>query len=87
MIGQNCVNLNYKLMEFSLILENFPERSWLRAGVYFVQSLPVNSNGKLLRREITKTAIELFEAAKLSDPDIRSYVSDIPEAFRKLIWV
>lgn len=70
---------------FAHFREPFPRRLWLRAGVYFVKSK--TGTGKLLRREITKTASQLFEKTKHNDPDIQSYVSDIPEAFRKLIWI
>lgn len=73
-------------LNFSFLrLDNFPRRLWLRAGVYFVESLPKTGTGKLVRREIIKIATKLYEEAKHNDPDIQSYASDIPEAFRKLI--
>ena len=67
------------------ILEKFPKRSWLRAGVYFVESLPKTNNGKLVPREITKMASEMFEELKQKDTDIQLYLADIPLEFRKLI--
>lgn len=78
------ISLNFPFKYFS---DHFPKRLWLRAGIYFVESLPKTGSGKLVRREIAKVAIKMFEEAKESDPNIRSYVSDIPEAFRKLIWI
>lgn len=66
-------------------LEHFPNQTRLRAGVYFVDSLPKTSNGKLVHREITKLASEMFDVAKQSDPEIQSYFSDIPAEFEKLI--
>lgn len=76
-----CVDIFFILTH----TDNFPKRSWLRAGVYFVDSLAKTSNGKLVRREITKIAIELFNAAKQSDAEIQSYFSDIPTEFKKII--
>lgn len=72
---------------FFIPTDHFPKRLWLRAGVYFVESFPKTGSGKLMRGEITKIVREMFENVKQNDPDIRSYVSDIPEAFRKLIWI
>lgn len=65
--------------------EHFPSRSRLRGGVYLVESLPTTHNGKLIRRQITELATEMFKTAKENDPDIQSYLKDIPEEFRKLI--
>lgn len=39
---------------------------WLRGGVYFVEQLPMTVSGKILRREVTKRAAELYE----KNPDI-----------------
>lgn len=68
-----------------IIVETFPKRSRLRGGVYFVDSLEKNLNGKLMRKTVTEMATALFKAAKNNDPDIQSYLQDIPEEFRKMI--
>lgn len=39
---------------------------WLRGGVYFVDDLPMTPTGKIIRREATKQAIELFK----KNPDV-----------------
>lgn len=70
---------------FIIFLEKFPSRSRLRGGVYFVDSLPNTHSGKLIRRKITEIATDMFKAAKSSDPDVQSYLREIPEEFRKLI--
>lgn len=67
------------------MIDRFPKRSWLRAGVYFVESLPKTGSGKLVRREITKMATEMFEKAKRNDPNIQSYFLDIALEFRNII--
>lgn len=66
-------------------IEKFPIRSRLRGGVYFVDSLPKTFTGKPIRKEIVEIAAQRFKSIKESDPDIQSYLSDIPEKFRKLI--
>lgn len=65
-------------------IEKFPIRSRLRGGVCFVDSLP-KATGKPIRKEIVEIAAQRFKSIKESDPDIQSYLSDIPEEFRKLI--
>lgn len=57
----------------------------LRGGVYFVDSLPRTKNGKLLRKEITDIATEMFRAIMDTDADIQSHLSEIPLEFRKLV--
>lgn len=42
------------------------DRYKLRAGVYFVDSIPTTVSGKLLRRIVKETATELFNDQKLS---------------------
>lgn len=56
-----------------------------RGGVYFVDSLPRTKNGKLLRKEITDVATELFQSIMDTDADIQAHLSEIPTEFRKLI--
>lgn len=67
-------------------LDHFPQRSRLRAGVYFMDSLPKLPSGKPDRRKIIELATNLFQTAKDNDLTIKSFLSDdIPEEFRKLI--
>lgn len=75
-------------MQFSIffsVLENFPSRLKLRGGVYFVDALPRTKNGKLLRKEITDVATEMFRAIMDTDADIQLHLAEIPEEFRKLV--
>ena len=58
---------------------------WLRGGVYFVDSLPKTPSGKVIRGKVTELATEIFHKAGINDPDIQSYIADIPEYVRKLI--
>ena len=68
-----------------MTIENFPNGLKLRGGVYFVDSLPKTPSAKFIRKEITDTVKKLFNAAKESDPLIQSYLSDIPDEYRRLI--
>lgn len=43
------------------VADYFADHYKLRGGVYFVDSFPFNTNGKLLRRKVTELAIGLFE--------------------------
>lgn len=81
-----CENYRKKFVFLFVNSETLPKRSWLRGGVYFVDSLSKTNNGKLLRREITKIASKMFREAKQNnDPEIESYLSDLPIEFRQLI--
>lgn len=66
-------------------IAKFADNLKLRGGVYFVDSLSKTDTGKFRQRDITKLAAELFSRAKISDPDIQSYLLDIPEEFRTII--
>lgn len=68
-----------------LDVENFPDRYKLRAGVYFVDSIPRTPSGKPLRRVIVESTTEMFKTAMECDAELRSYIEDIPEELRKLI--
>lgn len=68
-----------------LLLENFPTGLHLRAGIYFVDSLPKTHSGKFIRKEITEMLKKMFIAAKENDPLIQSYLSDIPDNYKRLI--
>lgn len=48
-----------------MVAVHFADHYQLRGGVYFVDSLPTTPSGKLLRRKVTETAIELFNARKI----------------------
>lgn len=65
--------------------ENFPNGLKLRGGVYFVDSLPKTHSGKFIRKEITHMLKKLFDELKSSDPLIQSYLSDIPDDYKRLI--
>lgn len=69
----------------SLKKENFPNGLKLRAGVYFVDSLPKTPSGKFIRKQITDVIQKLFNAAKDSDPILQGYLSDIPDDYKRLI--
>lgn len=71
---------------FRYFVENFPERAKPRGGVYFVDKLLKNHNGKLIRREISKYATQQFRLARENDAELRSYLEDIPEEFRAVIY-
>lgn len=49
------------------------DRFKLRGGVYFVDEIPSNLNGKILRRMVRETAKKLFEA-KRQTVDFRKYL-------------
>lgn len=61
-------------------------RSKPRGGVYFVDELPKNQNGKLLRGQITKLAMQWFKVALETDAELQSYLADIPEDSRATIY-
>lgn len=65
---------------------NFPNRAKPRGGVYFVDKLPKNHNGKLIRSEISHYATEQFRTARENDAELQSYLADIPEEFRAIIY-
>lgn len=65
--------------------ENFSDGLKLRAGVYFVDTLPRTHNGKLMRNKATKMAEEKFIIAMGNDPDVRNHLFDISVGYRKLI--
>lgn len=67
------------------IIENFADGLKLRGGVYFVDSIPKTPTGKFVRKQATEIATKLFETAKNTDKDVRQYLLDIPENFRKII--
>lgn len=80
------LSLNNKyLLIYIFYLDNFPNRYKLRAGVYFVDSIPKTHTGKHIRGQATKLATQLFDKLKENDPVIKLFLSDIPEQFRKLI--
>lgn len=67
-------------------LDKFPDRSWLRGGVYFVESLAKTHNGKVVKREVTQLAQKLFERAlKTNDEMVLASLSVIPDEYRRLI--
>lgn len=68
-----------------MISEKFSDRLKLRGGVYFTESLPKTKTGKLRREAITKLAADMFKAAIHTDPDIQSYLTDIPSQSMKLM--
>lgn len=76
---------NARILFSNFLLEKFPHRSRIRGGVYFVEALPKTPTGKPIRREIAEIATGRFQSMKETDPDIKSYLMDIPEEFRKLI--
>lgn len=45
-----------------LVASNFTDSRRLRGGVYFVESLPTTPSGKILRREVMKSAMDLYKA-------------------------
>lgn len=47
-----------------MFLEHFADHYKLRGGVYFVDSLPTTLSGKVLRRKVKETAIELYKEYK-----------------------
>lgn len=47
----------------NLVAENFIDQKKLRGGVYFVNSFPMTSSGKVLRREVKKLATDLGQSA------------------------
>lgn len=53
--------------------------------MYFAESLPKTMTGKLRREAVTKLAANLFREAVRSDPDIQSYLADIPDRAMKLM--
>lgn len=67
------------------LIENFPNGLKLRGGVYFVDSLPKTPSGKYIRKEITEMLKKMFNATKENDPLIQSYLSDIPDNYKRLI--
>lgn len=67
-------------------VENFPNRAKPRGGVYFVDELTKNHNGKLIRREITKLAVREFRLAKENDAEVQSFLDDFPDEFRAIIY-
>lgn len=42
-------------------MDHLPHYKWLRGGVFFFESLPVTSTGKVLRRKVTEMVKDLFE--------------------------
>ncbi|XP_031635434.1 uncharacterized protein LOC116348546 [Contarinia nasturtii] len=81
-------NSNSSLNErkcYELVAHHFPKREWLRGGVYFVDSLPKTPSGKIIRRKVAELATEIFHKRGINDPDIQSYIADIPEEYHKLI--
>lgn len=86
------IQLQTKLFEINLFYyirsnktAKFADNLKLRGGVYFVDSLSKTDTGKFRQKDITKLASELFARAKTTDPDIQSYLLDIPEEFRSII--
>lgn len=65
--------------------DKFPNRSKLRAGIYFVDTLPKTNSGKPMRTKIIAMAAELFTEAKRTDHVVKSFLSDIPAEFQHLI--
>lgn len=66
-------------------LDKFPNRSKLRAGIYFIDALPKTNSGKPMRPKIIAMATELFKTAKQNDPIIKSFLMDIPVGFQHLM--
>lgn len=73
------------LFSFYFHLDTFPNRSKLRAGVYFVNSLPKTTSGKPMHSKIVEITAELFNVAKYNDPIVKSFLMDIPTEFKHLI--
>lgn len=75
-----------KLNPFFYRTENFNFEQRLRGGVYFVDSFAKTLSGKAIRKEITELASKMFKSTRDNeDAEIHSYLSDIPEEFRKFI--
>lgn len=72
-------------MFFYFESDKFPNRSKLRAGVYFVDALPKTNSGKPMRPKIIAMAAELFKTAKQKDSVVKSFLSDVPVEFHHLI--
>ena len=66
--------------------DNFPNRAKPRGGIYFMDKLPKTHNGKLIRKEITKYATQQFRSARENDAELQSYLANIPEEFREIIY-
>lgn len=45
-----------------LVANNFENSKRLRGGVYFVETLPTNTSGKILRRQVKQIATDLYNA-------------------------
>lgn len=68
-----------------MVPEHFSDRLKLRGGVYFTESLPKTMTGKLRREAVTQMAANMFREAIRSDPNIKSFLDDIPEQAMKLM--
>lgn len=53
---------NFQSFYFYLLSENMIDDYKFRGGVYFVDSIPTNQSGKLLRRMVKEMAIQFYEA-------------------------
>lgn len=69
----------------SIDIDNFPNGLKLRAGIYFVDSIPKTPTGKFVRRKATELAEQLFKVAKESDLDVQQHLLDISEEYRRMI--
>lgn len=83
--NKNKIGFYYIYLFGYLLTENFPNGLRLRGGVYFVEALPKTPSGKFIRRDITDTVKSMFDATKESDPLLQSYLSDIPDDYKRLI--
>lgn len=66
--------------------DHFPDRAKPRGGVYFMNELPKNHNGKLIRREITKYATQQFRIARKNDAELETFFVDFPKEFRDIVY-
>lgn len=73
-------------MCFFFQIENFPDRAKPRGGIYFFDHLPRTHSAKLIRREIAKSVTEKFRLARENDAELRSYLTDMPEEFRNIVY-
>lgn len=68
-----------------IFIEKFSSGLRLRAGIYFVDSIPKTPTGKFVRKKVMELAEQFFKVAKEVDPDVQKHLLDIPDEYKRLV--